>query len=159
MSRKYKQQGYQDSDRRDERGGSDRRPPRQELSVEERLHRKGMRHAIDREAKEVVRCHTCGRSSPRIEVIEPDTTCPFCDAALHCCRLCTHFCSSARKQCREEIEEAIGDKTKANRCEKYVARMVLDSTGRRSEKSSPGGSGGSRGSGGPRDAFDSLFKR
>lgn len=159
MSRKYKQQGYQDSDRRDDRGGSDRRPPRVELSAEERLHRKGMRHAIDREAREVVRCHTCGRSNPHTEVIEPDTTCLFCEAAIHCCRLCTHFDSSAPKQCREEIEEAIGDKTKANQCEKYVARMVLDSTGRRSEKSSPGGSGGSRGSGGPRDAFDSLFKR
>lgn len=158
MSRKYRQQGYQDSDRRDERGGSDRRPARQELSAEERLHRKGMRHAIDREAREVVRCHSCGRSSQRIEVIEAETTCPYCEAALHCCRLCVNFDSAAPKQCRAQIEEAVGDKTKANHCEQYQARMVLDSTGRRSEQGShSGGSGG--GGGGARDAFESLFKR
>ena len=117
-----------------------------------------MRHAIDREAKEVVRCYNCGRSSQMIDVIEPDTQCPSCDAALHCCRVCTHFDSGARRQCRADIVEAIGDKTKANSCDKYAARMVLDSTGRRSEQG-PSGRGGGRRGGGPRDAFESLFKR
>ncbi len=150
MSRKYRHQGYQDSDRDDERSRR-QPPPRQELTKEERIQRRSLRHAIDREAKEVVRCHVCGRGIQGLDVIRPDTTCPFCRAALHCCRLCRHFDSGARWQCREKIERPVAEKTKANDCALYAPRLVLDSTGRRS--SSPSGAGG------PREQFENLFKR
>ncbi|NIV50115.1 MAG: hypothetical protein GWN46_26660, partial [Gammaproteobacteria bacterium] len=51
MSRKYRQPGYQDSDRDQDRGGGGRSDaPRRELTREERIQKKSLRHAIDREA-------------------------------------------------------------------------------------------------------------
>ena len=94
MSRKYRQAGYQDSDANEPR--ERQRPPRQELSMEEKIQRRSMRKATNREANEVVRCHACGRNVPEDHAIGPSTTCPFCTAALHVCRACTHFDSSAR---------------------------------------------------------------
>jgi hypothetical protein len=150
MSRKYRQQGYMDSDRND-RESRPRRPPARDLTQEERIHRKGLRHAIDREAKEVIRCHVCGRATQDFDVIRSDTECPSCQAPLHCCRTCCHFDSAVRRQCRAEITEAVGDKNKANHCAEYSPRLVLDSTGRRSNTP--------RGAGGPREQFENLFKR
>ena len=108
------------------------------------------RHAIDREANEVVRCPNCGRSGD--SVIATDTRCTHCAAPLHCCRTCKHFDSGARYQCRAPIETAVGDKTKANTCGKHAPRLVLDVTGRRSAGRSGGGND-------PRSQFENLFKR
>jgi hypothetical protein len=152
VSRKYRQQGYQDSDR-DREQERPRQDPRRDLTREERIQKRSLRHAIDREANEVVRCHVCGRNVDAFGTIELDTSCPHCSAPLHCCRTCQHFDSGARHQCRADIEKPIGDKTKANRCGQYAARLVLDVTGRRSR------SGGGRGSGDPRSQFENLFKR
>ena len=149
MSRKYRHNGYQDSDRDDDRRRG-KAPPRQSLTEEERIQRRSMRHAIDREAKEVVRCHNCGRNVQNLGSITKTTACPHCRALLHCCRTCVHFDSAARWQCKVDIPAAIGDKNEANECGKYEARLVLDVTGRRT--TGPG-------SGDPRSQFDSLFKR
>ena len=153
MDRKYRQRGYQDS-------GSDRQdrprsPQRNDLSSDEKLHRKGLRHAIDRDAREVVRCHNCGRSVSNSGVISRETECPNCRAALHCCRICLHFDTAARHQCRTKIQTPVGDKTRANDCTLFEARLVLDSTGRRSAS----GSGSGPASNDPRSQFENLFKR
>ena len=151
MSRKYRQAGYQDSDR-DERRGDDRRPaPKRELTREEKIQRRSLRHATAREANEVIRCHVCGRSVENFGTIAHDTGCPHCNAPLHCCRICRSFDSSARWQCRAPIEQAVGDKNKANDCSHYSPRTVLDATGKRSEP-------GTRSSNDPKDQFDNLFK-
>jgi len=100
----------------------------------------------------VLRCHNCGRGVFDFGAITESSDCPHCASALHCCRNCLQFDSAARWQCRAEISEAVADKTKANRCELFEARLVLDSTGRRS------GSAGSK-SGDPRSQFESLFRR
>jgi hypothetical protein len=150
MPRKYRQQGYQDSDTR-ERESRSGPPPKPGLTREERIQRRSLRHAIDREAKEVIRCHVCGRSIQDFDVIRSDTDCPFCHSPLHCCRTCRHFDSAARWQCRAQITTSVGDKSKANDCVQYSPRLVLDSTGRRS--SAPSGAGG------PREQFENLFKR
>ena len=149
MSRKYSQQGYQDSGRRDDRERS--APPRQELTREERIQKRSLKHAIDREAHEVIRCPNCGRSGDGTSAISFDTRCNHCAKPLHCCRTCKNFDSSARFQCRAPIETAVGDKNDANRCAHYAPRMVLDSTGRRSR---PTG-----GDNDPRSQFENLFKR
>ena len=155
MSRKYRHQGYQDGDRndRDDRGGP-RGPqaPRPKLSMEERIQKKSLRVATDRAAKGVIRCHQCGRNIQDFGEISEKSTCPSCHAPLHCCRACRSFDVQARWQCRAEIDAAVGDKAKANECAAFEPRIVLDSTGRRS--GTPQGS-----SGGPREAFDNLFKR
>ncbi len=152
MSRKYRHQGYQDSGsgRDDERRRSGP-PPKSQLSTEERLHRRGLRHAMDRDANAVIRCHDCGRSIQSFSTIAPDTDCPYCNASLHCCRTCKHFDSSARWQCNAQIEGPVEDKSQANDCGSYTPRLVLDSTGKRSDAS--------RSSGGAREQFESLFKR
>ena len=162
MSRKYHHQGYQDADRerdrdRDRDRGAPSAPPRRELTQEERIQRRSLKHAIDREANEVLRCHACGRSLFDIGAVGTQSTCPHCQAALHCCRTCRHFDSASRWQCRAEIVEAVTDKTKANTCPRYEPRLVLDTTGRRA--SATGGNGTSRGPQDPRAQFENLFRR
>jgi hypothetical protein len=156
MTRKYRQPGYQDSggDHRDDRAHPRTRPPASSLTPEERAQRRGLRHAVDREASEVVRCHACGREIQNLGTISPESTCPHCSAELHCCRACQHFDTSARWQCRAAISEPVPDKGKANRCPQFTPRVVLDATGKRTAKAPP--------TSGPRDAkamFESLFKR
>jgi hypothetical protein len=153
MSRKYRQPGYQDSDRDDrERRPRSSGPPRSNLTKEERIQKRSLRHAIDRSANEVVRCHVCGRNVLDFGVISPETTCPHCSAPLHCCRICKHFDTGARWQCRAEIEAPVDAKSKANQCSHYSARLVLDVTGRRSNNARGG-------SDDPKSQFDNLFKR
>ena len=152
MSGKYRQAGYQDSDANEPR--ERQRPPRQELSMEEKIQRRSMRKATNREANEVVRCHACGRNLTDVSTLSAQSTCPFCRAALHCCRGCTHFDSSARRQCRADIPAAISDKGKANTCAQFSPRLVLDFTGRRGTTRSQG-----RPSNDPRSQFEDLFRR
>jgi len=152
MTRKYRQRGYMDGNA-DEDRDKPRPAPRKPLTEEERIQRKSMRHAIDRDAREVLRCHVCGRGIADFGTIGADSACPFCRAALRCCRTCANFDSAARWQCRAPIEAAVSDKSLANDCPSYAPRLVLDVTGRRS---APGGQGKS---GDPRSQFENLFKR
>jgi hypothetical protein len=154
MSRKYRQRGYQESDR-DERRSENRPPAFQHnpdnLTPEERIQRRSLRHAIDREANEVIRCHQCGRNIHDFGTLGADSCCPHCTAPLHCCRACVHFDSGARWQCRAPILAAVPDKGRANACPSFAPRVVLDTTGRRSN--------GQQGPAGPREQFENLFKR
>ena len=152
MDRKYSQRGYMESSR-DDRTSRPKRGPRDNLTNEERIQRRSMRHAIDRDAREVLRCHTCGTAIADIGTIGFDTNCGKCQTALRCCRNCRHFDSSARWQCRAEVQEAVGDKLAANRCDQWDPLRVLDSTGRRTTRP------GSNSSSDPRSQFDNLFKR
>ena len=149
MSQKYRHHGYRDSEHGDSRERS-KSAPRQQLTKEEQIQRRSLRHAIDREANAVIRCHKCGRNVPNLDVILTDTLCPSCAAPLHCCRTCSHFDSAARWQCRADITKAIGDKNKANDCSLHAARRVLDVTGRRTRNA---------GAGSAKSQFDNLFKR
>ncbi|HKQ59646.1 MAG TPA: hypothetical protein VJS92_00090 [Candidatus Polarisedimenticolaceae bacterium] len=162
MSQKYRHHGYRDSDW--SRDGERPKPaPGRVLTPEERIQQRSLRHAIDRDANEVLRCHNCGRGIPAFGTIAADSVCPHCQAPLHCCRTCRSFDSAARWQCRAEITEQIADKSKANACPQYAARLVLDVTGRRSASGNAqgngNGNGGSRPSNDPRSLFENLFKR
>ena len=99
----------------------------------------------------MIRCHQCGRNVDNFGTIGHETTCPHCNAPLHCCRTCRQFDVSARWQCRAPIAEAVSDKGTANSCAHYAPRVVLDTTGRRSDSR--------QGPGGPKEQFESLFKR
>jgi predicted RNA-binding Zn-ribbon protein involved in translation (DUF1610 family) len=159
MSRKYRQPGYQDSAR--EEPAPERRPPPalQELTREERIQRRSLRHATAREANEVLRCHQCGRNIQSSGIVQ-DTVCPHCAAHLHCCRTCRNFDSSARWQCRAAITQPVADKSAGNDCALHAPRVVLDTTGRRSSPTSltPPGPAPTAGSS-AKEQFDSLFKR
>lgn len=149
MSRKYRQRGYQESDRDDR----DRRPKpttrKKPLTPEEKAQRRGLRHATTREANEVVRCPDCGTNVQALGTITTDTTCPKCNTNLHCCRACRQFDSGAKWECRAEISERVADKLKANTCVLYEPRLVLDATGKRAD---------ARSANDPKSRFDSLFK-
>ena len=147
MTQKYRQRGYRESERE-----QDRRPqPVPQLTPEEKAQQRAMRHAVSREAQEVVRCQNCGRNVHGFGAIGPETVCPNCSASLHCCRACRHFDTSTRWECRAEIAERIPEKGKANTCALFAARLVLDATGKRVEAPSSGSD--------PKSAFESLFKR
>jgi predicted RNA-binding Zn-ribbon protein involved in translation (DUF1610 family) len=155
---KYRHRGYRDTEYKDERARPRSAPPaKREVPDEQRFQIRSMRHAMDREAHEVLRCHSCGRGVTDLGTITSSSTCPHCPAALHCCRNCRHFDSAARWQCRAPIAAQIADKIGANDCDKFEPRLVLDATGRRNVRPSANGNGGT--STDPRSQFESLFKR
>ncbi|MDH3627784.1 MAG: hypothetical protein OEV00_11010 [Acidobacteriota bacterium] len=153
MSRKYRHSGYQDRnddrDREDRPRGGPSGGPRKDLTKEQLIHKRGLRHALDRDANEVVRCYSCGRDVDRVEAMARGSRCPGCSTDLHCCRFCKSFDSNARFQCREPLEEAIANKTTSNDCSMFRPRLVLDVTGRRTKKQAKPTA---------RTAFDDLFK-
>lgn len=151
MDRKYRQRGYQDSGRDDRARGPAPQAPRKPLTPEEKAQLRGLRHATQREANEVLRCPDCGRNIQAFGAVGFDSTCPHCNAPLHTCRACRHFDSSARWECRAPITERVTDKGKPNSCPSYEARLVLDATGKRTGGSSSGGD--------PKSQFENLFKR
>lgn len=150
MSQKYRHHGYKDADWERDREPRKGPPPGQPLTPEERAQKRALRHALDREANEVIRCPDCGRNIQAIGAITAETTCPHCRAGLRCCRACRHFDSSARWECRAPIAERVPDKGRVNACPSYEPRLVLDATGRRT---------GTQVAGDPKSAFESLFKK
>ncbi len=150
MSQKYRQHGYKDNEWEDRERQKGPPPAAKALTPEQRAQQRSLRHALNREANEVVRCPDCGRNIQAFGAITPETTCPHCNAALHCCRACRHFDTSARWECRVSIPERVADKGKANTCAFYEARLVLDATGRRTNTPA---------SNDPKSQFESLFKR
>jgi len=148
MSMKYRQRGYRDSERDETK--RHKSPPAEPLTPEQKAQHRALRHAVSREANEVVRCHNCGRNVQSFGAITHETSCPHCSAPLHCCRACRHFDTSARWECRADIPERVPDKGKANTCTLFEPRLVLDATGKRT---------GARSSNDPKSLFENLFKR
>jgi hypothetical protein len=156
--RKYRQRGYQDSDRGSAPYNSER--PRQS----------GPRPPLDitgpklpRLVENVVasRCFNCGVTLAAD--IDFTGECPKCHAALHCCKQCVNFDSSTRFQCVKPIPVRIPLKDQANTCELFsprvtVARDALPSgaVGRAHEN---GPTQAPRNANDARAAFDSLFKK
>jgi len=151
MDRKYGHKGYQESPRDDR--GRDRKhaPPTSPLTPEQKAQQRSLRHAVQREANEVMRCPNCGRNVSASGAVSSEARCPHCGSSLHACRACMHFDSSARWECRAPIAAPVADKSKANTCALFAARLVLDTTGKRT------GTSGS--SNDPKSQFDNLFKR
>ncbi len=156
--RKYRQHGYQDSDR----GSSSSRPDRPK--------QQGPKLPIDvtgpklpRLVQSVAasRCFNCTVTlSPDIDF---NTTCPKCGAALHCCKQCVNFDSSARFQCVKPIPVRIAVKDQANTCELFAPRVTIARDALPSGTASRVGDGGladaPRNASDARAAFDSLFKK
>jgi len=148
LAQKYRQHGYKETDWQDR--GQRKPPPQKQLTPEEKAQQRSLKHALNREANEVVRCPDCGRNIQAIGAIGPEAACPHCNAPIHSCRACRHFDTAARWECRANVPERVPDTGKANACTQSEARLVHDATGRRA---------GTVQSGDPKSAFDSLFKR
>jgi len=155
--RKYRQNGYHDSDRGVNGSFRTDRPKPQGPKLP--LDITGPK--LPRLVQNVVasRCFSCAIA------LASDTdfrgNCPKCGAALHCCKQCVHFDSSTRFQCHKPIPARIPVKDQANTCEFFspmvtVARdAVPPASSRPAENNAPA----PRNANDARAAFDSLFKK
>ena len=159
--RKYRQNGYMDSNREQNGNGARR---------EERPRQQGPRPPIDItgprlprmvQATAAARCYNCATALP--PGIEFTGACPKCNAALHCCKQCAHFDPSTRFQCSKPIPVRISPKDQANQCELFSPRVTV---ARDSAQGTGTGSGmvsptipEPRNATDARAAFDSLFKK
>jgi len=118
--RKYRQHGYQDSDRKSRPHDSEKpRPqgPRLPLDVTgPKLPRLVQNIAASR-------CFNCTVTLPRD--IDFRSNCPKCNAPLHCCKQCVNFDSSTRFQCLKPIPVRIAVKDQANTCELFSPRVTV----------------------------------
>ena len=160
--RKYKQRGYQESDRDRDRSNGHAR--------EDRPRQQGPRTPIDvtgprlpRMVQNVVasRCYNC--ATPLPSGADFKGNCPKCNVALHCCKQCAHFEPSTRFQCLKPIPARIAGKDQANECEWFSARVTVarDASPAAANSVSPqvAAQVPLRKPGDARAAFDNLFKK
>lgn len=153
--RKYRQHGYQDSDRDSYR--SERpRPQGAKLPLDVTGPK------LPRLVESVVasRCFNCSATLP--PDIDFKGTCPKCGAALHCCKQCVHFDSSTRFQCLKPIPVRIAVKDQANECDLFKPRVTVarDAPPAGVPKLAENGTiPAPRNATDARAAFDSLFKK
>lgn len=143
MSPKYRQRGYQDGDRDQER-------PKQRDQVFPR-EKPEFRHVERNIRDEVLLCHRCGhRLEPGEEGHAKESTCRQCSADVWCCVNCVWFDPGATFECRKPIPVRVRPKDARNECELWGPRLVQDLSGRRSVEVDVND---------PRKAFDALFKK
>jgi hypothetical protein len=142
--RKYRQRGYQDSDRdRRDKPSGNRSGPKPETF--------GPRTPNFPAAHTVVRCAGCGTILPAD--FDPEGRCPRCGFELHSCKQCAFFEPAARFECTRPISARIPRKDARNECSLFAPRTTIE------RQTSPGSAGSIRASNDPRQAFENLFKR
>lgn len=158
--RKYRQNGYMDSDRESKgfRGGDDRpRPqgPRPPIDVTGPRLPRLVQHVA------AARCYNCATALP--EGADFTGQCPKCNADLHCCKQCSHFEPSTRFQCLKPIPVRIPAKDKMNECTLFAPRVTVAREGTASSPPPahviPSGPPAPRNADDARNAFDRLFKK
>jgi hypothetical protein len=163
--RKYRQHGYNDSDREQGSNGGPRgddrpRPqgPRPPIDVT------GPRLPRLVQAVTAARCYNCAVTLP--QDVDFRGNCPKCNAALHCCKQCAFFEPSTRFQCTKPILARISPKDSANECELFKPRVTVARDAPAHSQGSGGIANGNaanmqvpRNAGDARAAFDSLFKK
>jgi hypothetical protein len=164
--RKYRQRGYNDSDRPQTENGAFRRDidrprpqgPRPPIDIT------GPRLPRMVQAVTASRCYNC--STLLGAGTDFKGQCPKCGTALHCCKQCAHFEPSTRFQCLKPIVVRISSKDQANECELFNPRVTVARDVAHSASPVPStgnGSGASmpepRNATDARAAFDSLFRK
>ncbi len=153
--RKYRQNGYMDSNRDSSR--SERpRPQGPKLPIDVT----GPRLPRLVQAVTASRCYNCATTLS----VDADYTgkCPKCSAALHCCKQCCHFEPSTRYQCSKPVPVRIVSKDQTNQCELFTPRVTV---AREATPAQANGNGSSvsaqpaRSSNDARAAFANLFKK
>ncbi len=153
--RKYRQRGYQDSNRESNGFRKDDRPkpngPRPPIDVT------GPRLPRLLQNVAAARCFNC--STALSGDIDWKGKCPKCGSELHCCKQCAHFEPSTRFQCLKPIPVRIPIKDRTNDCELFGARVTV------ARDVAPPGQGNGSSMPAPRNptdartAFDNLFKK
>lgn len=152
--RKYRQRGYQDTGRSEERGS---RPPQRPRERPEGPRGRG----LGRPTESVFRCAACGEKrllTGAADEVPVDAACARCGADLHACANCPQFDTGVRWECRRhaEIPARVPKKRARNECPLFEPKTVQEFG---SEGGKPGpDSSGKPGPADPRAAFDALFK-
>lgn len=142
---KYRQHGYQDRDREDQRKGAG--PPHSGGGPAKRDNTFGPRPVNMPGTRAVSRCSQCGTI---LQNTSGEGTCPKCGFELHSCKQCTYFDPGSRFECMQPVKERIAKKDARNDCSLYEIRVT-----REKETSTPA-------SARPNDAraaFENLFKK
>ena len=154
--RKYRQRGYQDSNRESNGFRKADRPkpngPRPPIDVT------GPR--LPRLLQNVVaaRCFNC--STALSGDVDWKGKCPKCGTDLHCCKQCAHFEPSTRFQCLKPIPARIPIKDRSNECELFKPRVTVARDVAPSGQPAAGPSAPApRNPSDARTAFDNLFKK
>src|SRR5512147_2369909 len=156
--RKYRQPGYQDSDRSESRGyrGEDRpkpQGPRPPIDVTGPRLPRLVQHVA------ASRCFNCSTALP--PGVDFNGTCPKCNVELHCCKQCSQFEPSTRFQCLKPIPVRIAVKDKANTCSLFTPRVTVAREGTSNSVAPvapvPMGPPAPRNADDARNAFDKLF--
>jgi hypothetical protein len=150
--RKYRQHGYQDSDReyRDRSERPKPQGPKPPIDVT------GPRLPRMVQTVTASRCWNCATTLP--PGADFKSNCPKCGSALHCCKQCAHFEPSTRFQCLKPVPVRIVPKDTHNECELFSARVTVarevtsagSATAMTESPKSPADA---------RAAFDKLFKK
>jgi hypothetical protein len=151
--RKYKQRGYMDSYRDDHFSQDRPKPqgPRPPVDVT------GPRLPRLVQTVTASRCYNCGTTLP--SGIDFKGECPKCQAALHCCKQCSHFEPSTRFQCRKPILVRIAVKDAKNECEHFAARVTVAREATAPPPAVASAVPMPRNASDARAAFDQLFKK
>lgn len=137
--RKYRQRGYQEHDREQQRSRPQSKPIDRDRDLE------GPRSPRMMAFGETVKCVSCGAKAPTS--INLASTCTKCNGALHTCRQCTFFDPSAHFECSKPITVKIVNKNARNTCELFTPRTVVE---RETSSGAPNDA---------RAAFAKLFKK
>jgi hypothetical protein len=149
--RKYRQHGYQDSDRdRERRPSGDARPQRPREPYDPRVPR-DPRVPNMPGFRQVFKCGRCGHVESMD--IGPLSQCGACGVPLHACIHCDSFDPGARFECRQTIPARVSPKDARNDCGLFAPRVQVE----RETGSAPASQTGRTSA--AKKAFDDLFKR
>lgn len=156
--RKYRQNGYMDS----ERDNSHREQPNKPKGPRPPIDVTGPRLPRMVQSVTASRCWNCATTLP--SDIDFKGACPKCNSPLHCCKQCTNFESSTRFQCLRPIPVRIAYKDQTNECELFQPRVTVARDAASHNGSSANGYVAPkiqepRNSTDARTAFDNLFKK
>ena len=124
--RKYRQRGYQDSDR--ERPAKQPARPAPEPGAPagtRRLSSQDGPKTINMPGyREVVRCSQCGNVGSA--EIAQDARCPRCGTDLHACAQCTSFDPGSTFECMQTIPARVSPKNTRNTCTLFMPRTTVE---------------------------------
>ena len=117
MERKYRQRGYQETEKSEKKK---ERPP------ESRPRQEQFGPRTPRMVGTVmrVRCANCG--AVLLPGFDASGQCPRCKTELHCCKQCVHFDTAARFECTQPIPVRIAKKDARNDCTFYEFRTTVE---------------------------------
>jgi len=137
--RKYRQHGYQDTSETPRKKTGEAPAKKKEDTFGPRKLQMPVTHAVSR-------CSQCGTLLPS----DLPENCPKCGFALHSCRQCSYFDTSARFECMQPVPERIARKDERNNCTFYSISVRVEKQTSTPVAAKPADA---------RQAFENLFKK